>query len=89
MAVAPASDVDPEFAAFWKPWPRYYSVMQGSAAIHDAMVAALARSGIRYVDLQEDLQGVPGTYRKSDMHWTELGHEVAAKRLAREVMSLR
>lgn len=89
VAVAPVSTVDPDFADFWQPWPRYYSVMLGGAAVHDAMVAALAGSGIRYVDLQDDLEGVRGSYRKSDMHWTELGHEVVAKRLAREVMSLR
>lgn len=89
VAVIPVGDMDPDFAAFWKPWPRYYSYTLGRAAIHVAMVAALAKSGIRYVDLADDLRGVRGTYRKTDLHWTEEGHEVVAARLAKEVMALR
>jgi hypothetical protein len=32
---------------------------------------------------------VRGTYRKSDLHWTERGHEVVAERLAQALLSLR
>ena len=53
------------------------------------MVAALATSGIRFVDLHQDLQGVAGTYRKTDLHWTERGHEVVAERMAQELIALR
>ena len=89
VAVIPVGTMDPDFAAFWKPWPRYYSYTLGRAALHTAMVAALAKSDIPFVDLAQDLKGVRGTYRKTDLHWTEEGHEVVAARLAREVMALR
>jgi hypothetical protein len=89
VAMIPVGTMDPSFAEFWKPWPRYYSYTLNRAAGHSAMVAALARSNIRYVDLADDLNGVPGTYRKTDLHWTEQGHEVVAARLARELMALR
>jgi hypothetical protein len=89
VAVAPVGTMDPDFADFWKPWPRYYGYTLARAAYHDAMVAALAKSDIPFVDLAEDLKGVRGTYRKTDMHWTEAGQEVVAARLAKEVMALR
>ncbi|MBS0537224.1 MAG: SGNH/GDSL hydrolase family protein [Proteobacteria bacterium] len=88
VAVIPVGTMDPDFAEFWKPWPRYYSYTLQRAAAHRAMVAALSTSGIRFVDLAQDLDGVRGTYRKTDLHWTEEGHEVVAKRLATEVMAL-
>ena len=81
--------MDPDFADFWQPWPRYYSYMLARAAMHTAMVAALAKSNISFVDLAQDLKGVRGSYRKTDLHWTEAGHEVVAARLAKEVMALR
>ena len=43
--------------------------------------AALEAKGVTVVDLEDDLKGVPGTYRVSDGHWTELGTEIAAKSL--------
>jgi hypothetical protein len=89
VAVIPVGTMDPDFMAFWKPWPRYYSYTLMRAAYHDAMVAALAQSGIAFVNLADDLEGVRGTYRKTDLHWTEEGHEVVAARLAKEVMALR
>ena len=89
VAVIPVGTMDPDFVDFWKPWPRYYSYTLGRAAMHSAMVAALAKSGIHFVDLAEDLNGVRGTYRKTDLHWTEEGHEIVAARLAKEVMALR
>jgi hypothetical protein len=89
VAVIPVGTVDPDFVDFWKPWPRYYSYTLGRAAIHDAMVAALAKTAIRFVDLRQDLEGVRGTYRKTDLHWTERGHEAVAERLTKEVIALR
>ena len=88
VAVIPVGTMDPAFAEFWKPWPRYYSYTRQRAAIHRAMVKALGPSGIHFVDLADDLDGVRGTYRKTDLHWTEEGHEVVAARLAKEVMAL-
>ncbi len=89
VAVIPVGTTDPDFMDFWQPWPRYSSYTLGRAAIHAAMVAALAKTDIRFIDLQQDLQGVRGAYRKTDLHWTEHGHEVVAARLAKEVLALR
>ncbi len=89
VAVIPVATVDPDFVDFWRPWPRYYSYMLSGAAQHDAIVTALAKTKIPFVDLQQDLDGVRGTYRKTDLHWTERGHEVVAERLAREILALR
>jgi hypothetical protein len=89
VAVVPVGTTDPDFMEFWRPWPRFSSYTLGRAAVHSAMVAALAKTDIRFVDLQQDLQGVRGTYRKTDLHWTEHGHEVVAARLAKEVLALR
>ncbi len=88
IAVIPVGTMDPDFADFWKPWPRYYAYTRHRAAIHRAMVAALVKSDIHFVDLARDLDGVRGTYRKTDLHWTEEGHEVVAARLAKELMAL-
>jgi hypothetical protein len=87
VAVIPVATVDPDFVDFWRPWPRYYSYTLSGAAQHDAIVAALAKTTIPFVDLQEDLDGVRGSYRKTDLHWTERGHEVVAERLAREILA--
>lgn len=89
VAVIPVGTTDADFVDFWKPWPRFYSYTLGRAAAHKAMIAALAKSDIPFIDLADDLQGERGTYRKSDLHWTEHGHEVVAARLAREVNALR
>jgi hypothetical protein len=88
VGVIPVGTVDPDFVEFWQPWPRFFSYTLGRAAAHKAMVAALAKSDIHFVDLTQDLRGVRGTYRKTDLHWTERGHEVVADRMAREVMAL-
>jgi len=89
VAVIPVGDMDPDFVDFWQRWPRFYSYTLGRAALYRAMVAALAGSSVHFVDLGDDLRGVRGSYRKTDLHWTEAGHEVVAARLAREVAALR
>jgi hypothetical protein len=89
VALAPTSAVDPEFVEFWKAWPRYASYSLKGDADHQALAAALAGTGLRVVDLREDLNGVRGAYRKTDMHWTERGNEIVAARLAKEVGALR
>jgi hypothetical protein len=86
VAVIPVANVDPDFVDFWRPWPRYYSYTLSGAAQHDAIVAALAKSSVPFVDLQPALDGVRGTYRKTDLHWTERGHETVAERLVREII---
>ena len=49
----------------------------------------LEAQGIKVVDLEDDFKGVPNTYRVSDGHWTELGTEIAAKRLAAALGKMR
>lgn len=89
IALAPVGLVDPSYAEFWSPWPRYMSYPKQSEAKHRLLRAELEALGIAAIDLTDDLKGVPGTYRVSDGHWTELGTEIAAKRLAAELLKLR
>ena len=49
----------------------------------------LEAKGVTTVDLQDDLDGVRGAYRISDGHWTELGTDIAAKRLEADLLKLR
>lgn len=89
VALLPVGAVDPAFVEYWKPWPRYYAYTLQSDARHRALAAALARTDIPFIDLRADLDGVSGAYRKTDMHWTEHGHEVVAARLAKELTTIR
>lgn len=89
IAMAPVGLVDPSYADFWRPWPRYMSYPRQSEAKHRLLRAQLEAEGVTVVDLTDDLKGVPGTYRISDGHWTELGTEIAAKRLAAALQNLR
>jgi hypothetical protein len=89
VALAPVGVVDPSYAEFWGPWPRYMSYPREGEARHHLLRAELEAKGVTVVDLEEDLKGVPGTYRVSDGHWTELGTEIAAKRLATALQKLR
>ncbi len=89
IALAPVGLVDPRYAEFWRPWPRYLSFPRQREAMHRVLRAELEAKGVTVVDLEDDLKGVPGTYRVSDGHWTELGTEIAAKRLEAELIRLR
>jgi hypothetical protein len=89
IALAPVPTVDPRYTEFWSPWPRHRSFPMSREAWHRALRAALEARGVPVVDLADDLTGVRGTYRVSDGHWTELGTEVAARRLATELIKLR
>ncbi len=77
--LVPTGIVDPAYAAFWKPWPRLAS--HGLMAA--AQLEAFARSIGPHIDLRPVLQDTPGTYRKTDGHWTEAGHDIVAAHLAR------
>jgi hypothetical protein len=88
VALAPVPVVDPSYAEFWSPWPRYRSYPMSRDAAHRALRAELETKGVPIVDLREVLVGVRGTYRVSDGHWTELGTELAARRLAAELRKI-
>ena len=79
--VIPTGSVDPEFAEFWKPWPNYYSWYVHCALRHDLLVKALKKTNLSVIDLKPDFEGIPGTYRKGDGHWTERGLDIAAARV--------
>ena len=89
IALAPSPAIDPKYAAFWSPWPRFRSFPMARLAWHHALRAALAAKGLPVADLEDDLKGIPGTYRLSDGHWTELGTDIAARRLAAELLKMR
>jgi hypothetical protein len=83
VALAPVGTVDPDYVAFWKPWPRYFSYQLSADARHKRLAAALRQRGMQVIDLSEALDGVRGTYRLTDGHWTKLGTQITADRVAR------
>ena len=86
--LAPVGSVDPDYAAFWKPWPRAYSWAWLSDERQSRLAAALGRTKIRFVDLRQDLEGIASTYRKLDGHWSRKGQAIVAARVERELRSL-
>lgn len=86
--VAPMGSVDPDYAEFWKPWPRTYSWNHVCDERHSQLLAALSKTNIRYFDLRETLANIPGTYRKLDGHWSQKGEAIVADRIAAELKSL-
>jgi hypothetical protein len=88
LFLIPTGDVDPAYAAFWKPWPRFYSWQLRANAWLEPLAAKLRRAAVPIVDLREDLEGVLGTYRAMDGHWTERGVDIVAKRVHRELMAI-
>ena len=89
VTLAPVGIVDPSYAEFWAPWPKYMSYPKQRALMHRILRKELEAQGIKVVDLEDDFKGVPNTYRVSDGHWTELGTEIAAKRLAAALGKMR
>jgi hypothetical protein len=88
LAVAPMGSVDPDYVEFWKPWPRYYSNNLQSEANRRQLLVSLRASGFAPIDLHRDLDGISGSYRLIDGHWTELGTKIVAARIADELMEL-
>jgi hypothetical protein len=86
VALAPVGIGDPEYVAFWKPWPRYFSYTLSADARHKRLAMALQQRGMQIIDLREALNGVRDSYRLTDGHWTELGTKIAADRVARELL---
>ncbi|MGD9884279.1 MAG: hypothetical protein AB7F22_07035 [Reyranella sp.] len=89
VALAPSGVVDPDYVEFWRPWSRYFSYNLSSDARHRRLAGELNKRGLAVVDLRDSLDGVAGTYRLTDGHWTEKGTDIVAQRLARELMDLR
>jgi hypothetical protein len=86
--LAPAGSVDPAYVEFWKPWPRAYSWNILCDEWQSRLAAALGKTKIRFTDLREDLDGVPGTYRTLDGHWSQKGEAIVADRIRRELGQL-
>ena len=86
--LAPVGSVDPSYVDFWKPWPRAYSWNLICNEWLNRLVASLRQTSVRFVDLRDDLQGVAGTYRKLDGHWSRKGEAIVADRMARELKRL-
>jgi hypothetical protein len=86
--LAPVGSVDPEYASFWKPWPRAYSWNYLCDEWQSQLAAALGKTKVRFVDLRDDLNGIPGTYRKLDGHWSQKGEAIVADRVRRELESV-
>jgi hypothetical protein len=86
VVLEPVGIGDPDYVAFWKPWPRYLSYQLSADARHKRLAAALRQRGMQVIDLREALDGVRGTYRLTDGHWTELGTQIAADRVARALL---
>lgn len=88
VALAPVGTVDPLYVDYWRHWPRYYGMSLLAETRLKRLALRLRDSGLPFVDLHEDLGGVPGTYRMIDGHWTVRGHEVVAARMAKELLKL-
>jgi hypothetical protein len=87
--LVPMGSVDPEYVEFWKPWPRVYSWNYICDEWHSRLASALGKAGIRHVDLRPVLEGIPGTYRKMDGHWSQKGEALVADRVKAELDALR
>lgn len=87
--LAPIGDTDPELKKFWSPFPAYRSFSFYQNARHAELSRQLTQSNIHFVDLWETLDGVPNSYRKTDSHWTEKGHQLVADRVVPEILALR
>jgi hypothetical protein len=83
--LVPVGSVDPSYVDFWKPWPRAYSWNYVCDERDSRLVSALGKTGIRFVDLREDLSGVADTYRKLDGHWSQKGEAIVAARVQKEL----
>ena len=86
--LAPVGSVDPDYADFWSPWPRAYSWNHLCDDGRRAWRKRCRRTGIRTVNLHENLAGIPGTYRKLDGHWSQKGEAIVADRAASELRKL-
>jgi hypothetical protein len=88
LFLVPLASVDPEYVDFWAPWPHFLSWSRFGEERHRRLAASLQRTSMHVVDLRDELENVPGTYRKMDGHWTEKGVDVVANRVESEILKL-
>jgi hypothetical protein len=86
VILIPVGVVDPEYSEFWRPWPSYLNYNLRAEARRQLLARRLLEKNIPFIDLKPVLEGIGGTYRKLDGHWTEKGHEVVARFLANEIL---
>ena len=89
VALLPVGTVDPDYVAFWRPWPKYFSNSLSADARHRRLAVALRQTGLPLHRPARRPGRRAGTYRLSDGHWTERGSEIVADRMARELLELR
>ncbi|MFZ5781052.1 MAG: alginate O-acetyltransferase AlgX-related protein [Pseudomonadota bacterium] len=88
VALLPVGIVDPDYMAFWRFWPNYLGASLGADARHRRLAKELRQRALPVVDLRETFDGLRGTYRLTDGHWTMKGTEIAADRLSRALAAL-
>ncbi len=88
LFLIPVATVDPEYVELWKPWPSLLIWNRFAEDLHERLAMALQRTSVHVVDLRADFNGVRGTYRKTDGHWTEKGVDIAADRVQAEIERL-
>lgn len=89
VALVPVGIVDPAYVEFWRPWPKYFSYSMSADVRHRRLATALRQRGMPLIDLRETLNGIPGTYRVTDGHWTLLGTQIVAERISNELLAVR
>lgn len=89
VALVPVGVVDPSYVEFWRPWPNYFSYSMSSDSRHRRLATALRQRGMPLIDLRETLNGIRGTYRVTDGHWTDLGTRIVAERMSNELLLAR
>lgn len=88
LFLVPVAIVDPEYVELWKPWPSLLRWNRFAEDLHQRLATALQHTPVRVVDLRADFNGVRGTYRKTDGHWTGKGVDIAADRVQVEIERL-
>ncbi|MBS0518399.1 MAG: hypothetical protein JSR90_06880 [Proteobacteria bacterium] len=88
LFLIPVASMSPDFTAFWKPWPRYFSWYLLSDARHQRLARVLARTTVPFTDLRGDLLGVPHAFRLSDAHWNARGQTIAVGRIREQLRAL-
>jgi hypothetical protein len=87
VVLIPPGNADPDLREFWSPWPAaaQYAINLRAHRRHLGMAKKLRELEVPFIDLMTVLDGVGGTYRVSDWHWTERGTEIVANRLLSEL----